>query len=65
MPTLSRDDRARDLRRADDTAPLGPYETAYDVRRGYDAPLPRRPWPGEEDEHILLFRGRDPNDDGR
>ena len=63
MPTLSRDDRARDVRRADASAPLGPYETAYDVSRGYERPPARRHWPGDEDEHILLFRARDPKDD--
>lgn len=41
-------------------APLGPYETAYDIRRGYDGPAPRRErasGDGEADG-VLYFRGR-------
>lgn len=34
MPTLPREDPRTDARGP--AGPLGPYETSYDVRRGYD-----------------------------
>ena len=38
------------------TAPrLGPYESAYETRRGYDAP----PLVEVDDREVMLFRGRD------
>ncbi|CAA9312604.1 MAG: hypothetical protein AVDCRST_MAG89-1213 [uncultured Gemmatimonadetes bacterium] len=36
----------------------GPYETSYDVRRGYDEPAPA-PARGRKVAETLLFRGRD------
>ena len=36
----------------------GPYESRYDVRRGYDEPLPAVRRRGEPRE-TLMFRGRD------
>jgi hypothetical protein len=36
----------------------GPYETSYDVRRGYDEPPMAAPHAGKPAEP-LLFRGRD------
>ena len=40
----------------------GPYELPYDVRRGYQQPL-RRSVEAPAGE-VLLFRGRDPEDEG-
>jgi hypothetical protein len=37
---------------------LGPYETAYDTRRGYDTPPPR-PATADEREAVVVFRGRE------
>jgi hypothetical protein len=44
-----------------DTPRLGPYESPYDVRRGYQQPLRRVPR-GREEEPTLLFRGREEAD---
>ncbi|HEX8691992.1 MAG TPA: hypothetical protein VF746_06215 [Longimicrobium sp.] len=42
--------------RAEDRRRLGPYETVYDIRRGYDLPVrERRRGAGD----VLLFRGRE------
>jgi hypothetical protein len=41
--------------RAEDRRRLGPYETVYDIRRGYALPVRERR--GAAD--VLLFRGRE------
>jgi hypothetical protein len=60
-------DEARARRRASAPASLGPYETAYDTRRGYDQPA-ARPRPrlrrADEDE-VFLFLARDDEDERR
>ncbi|HEX8432896.1 MAG TPA: hypothetical protein VF625_16540 [Longimicrobium sp.] len=35
---------------------LGPYETAYDTRRGYDTPPPPS---ADERASVVVFRGRE------
>lgn len=55
MPYLNSHTERPDRGRAADARRLGPYETAYDVRRGYDLP----PRPRERSEDVLLFRGRE------
>jgi hypothetical protein len=37
---------------------LGPYETPYDVRRGYEQPLHRVPRGREREAETVLFLGR-------
>ena len=51
----SRFGRDRDL--VPEPPSLGPYESPYDVRRGYQQPLRRAP--REEGGRVLLFRKRD------
>lgn len=62
MPTTSADARRSAASRParDDARGLGPYEAAYDVRRGYDEPAPD----GEAalraaPEPVLIGRRRD------
>jgi hypothetical protein len=56
----SRFGRDRDL--LPDAAPLGPYETPYDVRRGYQQPL-RRTRRRDLEPETAFFLGR-MEDDG-
>ncbi|HEX6913086.1 MAG TPA: hypothetical protein VF142_21935 [Longimicrobium sp.] len=62
MPNVS--DRAasrfgRDRDVLPDAPRLGPYETPYDVRRGYDQPLRRLPRHRDDGPDVVLFLGRD------
>ena len=58
-------DEARARRRASASAsPLGPYETVYDTRRGYDQPARPRLRRADEDE-VFLFLARDDDDERR
>ena len=57
MPyVIPRADAERAERRADASTRLGPYEVAYDTRRGYDLPM-REATPS--DGTVILFRGRE------
>ncbi len=58
-------DEARARRRASAPASLGPYETAYDVRRGYDQPAARPRLRRADEDEVFLFRARDDDDDRR
>lgn len=57
-------DEARARRRVSAPASLGPYETAYDTRRGYEQPARPRLRRGDEDE-VFLFLARDDEDERR
>lgn len=54
--TQGRHARDRNVFARDDRP--GPYETSYDVRRGYDEPSGAPPQ-GRKAAETLLFRGRD------
>lgn len=56
-PAASRFGRDRDV--FPDGPRLGPYESAYDVRRGYQQPLLRRSVRRREEEPAILFLGRE------
>ena len=59
-------DEARARRRASAPASsLGPYETAYDVRRGYDGPAPRPRLRRADEDEVFLFLARDDEDERR
>jgi hypothetical protein len=59
-PAASRFGRDRDV--FSDAPRMGPYETPYDVRRGYQQPLGRPARRHERGEGTVLFLARD--DDG-
>jgi hypothetical protein len=56
----SRFGRDRDV--LPDAPRLGPYESPYDVRRGYDQPLRRVPRERDEGVDTALFMGREEQD---
>jgi hypothetical protein len=58
-------DEARARRRAASADALGPYETAYDVRHGYEAPARPRPRPAADQDEVFLFHTRGGTDDER
>jgi hypothetical protein len=53
----SRHARDRDLLPAGPR--MGPYESRYDVRRGYEGAAPGRPSRDTSPEDVLLFRARE------
>ncbi len=57
----SRFGRDRDV--LPDAPRLGPYEAAYDVRRGYEQPLRRLPRDRDDGPAVVLFMGRDEGED--
>jgi hypothetical protein len=57
----SRFGRDRDL--FPDGPRRGPYETPYDIRHGYEAPLRRAPRGRELDAETLMFLGRTEEDE--
>ena len=61
-PAASRFGRDRDV--FPDGPRLGPYETPYDVRRGYQQPLRRATRRHERETGTVLFLGREEEGDG-
>ena len=61
-PAASRFGRDRDV--FSDAPRVGPYETSYDVRRGYQQPLGRPVRRHERGEGTIFFLGREDEVDG-